>query len=77
MILLIDTNILLDVLQVRKPYFDTSFKIWSLCEYDESVTGYISAISPMNISYIMRKELTPERRQEMIAVLSLTFNFAE
>ncbi len=77
MILLIDTNILLDVLQVREPYFESSFKIWSVCEYYESVTGYISAMSPMNISYVMRKELTPERRQEMIAALSLTFRFAD
>ncbi len=63
MVLLIDTNILLDVLQERKPHFESSFGIWGLCEYDPSVTGYISAISPSNIAYIMRKELTPERMQ--------------
>lgn len=73
--LLIDTNILLDVLQEREPHFKISFKIWGLCEYDESVTGYISSMSPMNIAYVMRKELTPERTEEIFMTLVMTFNF--
>ncbi len=77
MVLLIDTNILLDVLQERAPHFEASFKIWGLCEYDESVTGYISSLSPMNVVYAMRKELTPDRTQEMFATLALTFKFAD
>ena len=75
--LLIDTNILLDVLQERQPYFETSFEIWGLCEFDDSVTGYISAMSPANISYIMRKELTPERMQEIFMTLVMTFNVTD
>lgn len=75
--LLIDTNILLDVLQERQPYFETSFAIWGLCEFDDSVTGYISAMSPANIAYIMRKELTPERMQEIFMTLIMTFRFAD
>ena len=77
MVLLIDTNILLDVLQERFPHFEASFRIWGLCEYDESVTGYISSLSPMNVVYAMRKELTPERTQEMFATLAFTFEFAD
>ena len=30
--LLIDTNILLDVLQVREPYFMDALQLWSYCE---------------------------------------------
>ncbi len=75
--LLIDTNILLDVLQERQPYFETSFEIWGLCEFDDSVTGYISAMSPANIAYIMRKELTPERMQEIFMTLIMTFRIAD
>ena len=75
--LLIDTNILLDVLQEREPHFEFSFAIWGLCEYDPSVTGYISVMSPLNIAYIMRKELTPERNQEILFTLAATFRFAE
>ena len=77
MVLLIDTNILLDVLQERKPHFESSFGIWGLCEYDPSVTGYISAISPSNIAYIMRKELTPERMQEIFMTLEIAFKFVD
>ncbi len=75
--LLIDTNILLDVLQFREPYFEASFQIWGACEYDENVTGYISAMSPMNIAYIMRKELTPERTEEIFMTLVMAFKFVD
>ena len=77
MVLLIDTNVLLDVLQERVPHFEASFRVWGLCEYDESVTGCISCISPLNIAYVMRKELTPERMQEMFMNLAFTFRFVD
>ena len=77
MVLLIDTNVLLDVLQERHPYFEASFQVWGLCEYEEAVTGYISCMSPVNIAYIMRKELTPERMQETFVTLEFAFKFAE
>ena len=77
MVLLIDTNVLLDVLQERHPHFEASFQVWGLCEYEETVTGYISCMSPLNIAYIMRKELTPERMQETLITLESTFKFAE
>ena len=77
MVLLIDTNILLDVMQQREPHFASSFKIWGLCEYDEHTTGYISAMSPLNIAYVMRKELTPERMQDIFFTLAMTFKFEE
>ena len=77
MVLLIDTNILLDVLQVREPHLQMSLKIWSLCDYDKSVTGYISTMSAVNIAYVMRKELTPERMQEIYMTLVGAFKFVD
>ena len=77
MVLLIDTNVLLDVLQERHPHFEASFQVWGLCEYEEAVTGYISCMSPVNRAYIMRKELTPERMQETFVTLEFAFKFAE
>ena len=74
--LLIDTNILLDVLQEREPYLDNSLKIWGYCE-DKYVEGYISAMSPSNIAYVMRRELTPDRMQEVFIALALAFKFAD
>ncbi|MBQ9628886.1 MAG: hypothetical protein IJR43_06485, partial [Synergistaceae bacterium] len=41
------------------------------------IEGYISAMSLINISYIMRKELTPDRMQEIFMALALAFRFAD
>lgn len=65
--LLIDTNVLLDVLQEREPHLSESLKILGYCE-DNYIIGYISSMSLINISYIMRKELTPERMRETLRV---------
>ena len=74
--LLIDTNVLLDVLQEREPHLSESLKIWGCCE-DNYIIGYISSMSLINISYIMRKELTPERMRETFMALALAFKFTD
>lgn len=51
--LLIDANILLDVLQNRKPYVQVSSIIWKLCE-TEKVKGYVSALTFANLVYISK-----------------------
>jgi len=50
----VDTNVLLDVLAHREPFYDASAQVWSLAELGE-VTAYISAISFNNVYYIVRK----------------------
>lgn len=54
--LLIDSNILLDVLQAKTEHYMPSYVIWKSCEkgYAE---GYISSLTVANIVYIMRKQL--------------------
>lgn len=74
--LLIDINILLDVLQVREPHFREALQLWSYCE-ERLIEGYISAVSLTNIAYIMRKELTPDRIQEIFMALVMTFKVAD
>ena len=74
--LLIDTNILLDVLQNREPHVQVSSVIWKLCE-TEKVTGYVSALSFTNLVYIMRKELAPKKIEEILHALSLIFEFVD
>ena len=66
--LLIDTNILLDVLQNRKPYVFNSSIIWKLCETD-SADGYVSVLTFANLVYIMRREMTPEKIGEVLRSL--------
>lgn len=55
MILFFDTNILLDVLDHRKPFYADSAAVWSLAE-KKDIRGCISVISFNNIYYIMRKQ---------------------
>ena len=74
--ILIDANILLDVLQNRTPFAEASSKIWKLCE-TEQVKGYVSALTFANLVYIMRKELDPEKIDEVYRKLSLIFEFAD
>ena len=74
--LLIDGNIILDVLQNRKPYVDDSSKVWKLCETNQA-EGYVSALTFTNLVYIMRKELTPEKINEVLKSLGLIFQFAD
>ncbi len=51
---LIDTNVLLDVLTKREPFYKDSAIVWSLTEKN-IIEGYISAISVNNIYYITKK----------------------
>jgi len=66
--LLIDGNIILDVLQNREPHVVDSAKIWKLCETDQ-VEGYVSGLTFSNLVYIMRKELSPEKINEVFKSL--------
>ena len=54
MVLLIDTNIVLDVLAKRDGFYEDSSYIWKLCETGQ-VHGYISALTVANLVYVIRK----------------------
>ena len=73
---LIDTNVLLDVLCAREDFLEVSLRIWKYCEINK-IEGYISALSVPNIVYILRKELTPKRTEEVINQLLLIFKACE
>jgi predicted nucleic acid-binding protein len=74
--LLIDANIILDVLQNRLGFVDTSSIIWKLCETDQA-TGYVSTLTFANLVYIMRKELEPQKIEDVLNKLNLIFEFVE
>ena len=74
--LFIDANIILDVLQKREPHYRDSLKLWKLCEI-QAVEGYVSSLTFANIAYIMRKELTPEKIEQVFGMLSLIFHFVD
>ena len=65
---LIDTNIMLDVLMGRQPYFDLADRIIRLCA-DQRIEGYMAAHSIPNMFYILRKSMSDEDRREVLKSL--------
>ena len=74
--ILIDTNVILDVLCNRPDFVEDSSKIWKYCEVNQ-IEGYLSALSIPNIVYILRKELTPQKTQQLIQQITMIFQVAE
>jgi len=74
--LLIDCNIILDVLQNRQSFVESSSAIWKLCETGQ-IQGYVSVLTFANIVYIMRKELDPKTIEDTLQKLSLIFKFVD
>lgn len=73
---LVDTNILMDVMDNRADFLKDSLAIWGLCR-DGKINGYISALSIPNIIYIMRKNLTPEKTEDLIRKMTVLFEVAD
>lgn len=71
MLVLFDTNIVLDVLEKRSPFYDASKSALEKCVSGE-VTGYIALHSVSNIFYILRKCYTEaDRRKLLLDLLDL------
>jgi len=68
MVILIDTNIILDYLISRKSFSDTAETMLRLC-FQQKYTGYISAHSITNIFYILRKQFPVAERKKMLIEL--------
>ena len=62
---LIDTNVLVDVLLGRDPYYDIAYRILAMCA-DKKIYGYMAAHSIPNLFYILRKSMTKEERREAL-----------
>jgi predicted nucleic acid-binding protein len=69
---LVDTNILLDVLAKRKPFYEASASIWSLAECGD-LTAFVSVISYNNIYYIVRKAAGREEAAEAMKIMRDVF----
>ena len=76
MVLLIDANVILDVLLGRPEFVKESSLVWKLCE-TEQAKGYVSALTFANLVYIMRKQLDPEKIEDVLQKLGLIFEFAD
>jgi predicted nucleic acid-binding protein len=74
--ILIDTNVILDVLCNRADFVEASSRVWKYCEVNQ-IEGYISALSVPNIVYILRKELTPLKTQQLINQIMMIFEVVD
>lgn len=74
--ILVDTNVILDVLCNRPEFADASSKVWKYCEVNQ-IEGYISALSVPNIVYILRKELTPQKTEQLIGQITMIFKVVD
>lgn len=74
--ILVDTNVILDVLYNRSEFVESSSKVWKYCEVNQ-IEGYISAMLVLNIVYILRKELTPQKTEQLIQQITMIFKIVE
>lgn len=70
MVILIDTNVALDFLTMRQPFYVDARKIISLCA-SEKVQGVIAFHSLPNIFYILRKSHSDTDRRKMLRKLCM------
>ena len=68
MLILIDTNVLLDVIARREPYVIFSEKVIDFCR-QEIINGAIAGHSVLNAMYVLRKNFTLEERKEIFLSL--------
>ena len=74
--LLIDANVVIDVLEMRKPHFSNSKKV---CECSELglVNGFITSLSIANIMYVLHKSLDQSERSNVVRSLNIMFNIED
>lgn len=65
MVILIDTNVILDFLMVREEYYKNARDILSLCA-DGKIKGYIAFHTLPNAFFIMRKTYSLQQRREIL-----------
>lgn len=76
MIILVDTNVILDVLLNREPYNNAAQTIIAKCANRE-VIGYIAAHSIPNLFYILRKNYSQGERRKFIRNLCDIFHISD
>lgn len=70
--ILIDTNVLLDYLLEREPFFEDAKKVILSCT-EENTKGCIAAHSISNI-FLLRKDYTAKERREILSNLCTIFD---
>ena len=71
----VDTNLFIDILLGREPFFSASALVYKLCESNR-IEGYIAPITINNIHYICRKARRAEEIKAFLTELSSVFTIA-
>lgn len=71
--ILIDTNVLLDYLLTREPFYQDAKNVISVC-VDGRVKGCIAAHSISNMFFILRKDYDAKERREVLVNLCFIFD---
>lgn len=74
--LFIDTNVVIDVIASREPFFPASQEILSLCEEGES-EGAMSTLTLCTVAYVLRKYLSPRTMRQKLSELRTILNPVE
>lgn len=70
-----DTNVLIDVIAERKPFYADSAAIWTLAEQGK-IVGLVSAISFNNIYYVVHRLEDAKKARRALQLLRDTFEVA-
>lgn len=62
---LVDTNIVMDALSGREPFFEDSYRVITLCS-DNKAEGCLAAHTITNLFYLLRKQFSDETRRELL-----------
>jgi len=68
----VDTNVLLDVLAKREPFYQDSAAVWTLAEQGK-IRGFVSTLSFSNVYYIVRRLKDRRTAERAMLVLRDTF----
>ena len=71
--ILVDTNVLLDYLLTREPFYEDAKKIVHAC-VEGTVKGCIAAHSISNMFFILRKDYNAKERREILVNLCSIFD---
>ena len=69
----VDTNVLLDVLARRDPFYATAAQVWSLAERGD-IEASVSAISFNNVYYIVRKADSKGKADQALRLIRDVFH---
>ena len=68
--ILIDTNIVIDLLAKREPFYQEAAKLFSLADKTK-VRLFVSALSFANVNYVLLKQRKPEETKQVLRKLKL------